>query len=174
MRIAISAGHGGKDPGTVNPRLGLQEHAEALTVAEELHGHLSAAGVHTFFVEPGRFTLDEKIREVNESHRGFPFDWAIEIHFNSAENDDAHGTEVWHWSMKNAAMAARMSAAISRRIGTKDRGAKHGSLKWTRLTAPPALLVECLFLNNDDEAQKVKAPTFAKHVAAGIVEALFQ
>src|SRR5687767_10372591 len=100
MRIAISAGHGGKDPGAVNERLGLQEHAEAVKICDALARKLQEQSVAVFVIAYGRFTLKEKITEVNESHAQFPISQAIEVHFNSNAGAAAHGTEVLYQSSK--------------------------------------------------------------------------
>ena len=86
---------------------------------------------------------------MNEIHGTSRFDWAIEIHFNSALNPKAKGTEVLYYSTKNAGVATRMSRAIASSLGTRDRGSKNrNNLGWLRKTDPPALIVEVLFINN--------------------------
>lgn len=173
MRIAISAGHGKGDPGAVNPRLNLVEHEAAVAVCLALESRMTAHGIPFFVVPYNKYTLGEKIAIVNAEHMKRAFDQAIEVHFNSNAGTPGAGTEVLHYSVKNGPLAARMSTAIARRIGTVDRGAKkRDGLGWLNKTLPPALIVEVLFLNNDREAVMIKHSGFASKVAAGIMEGL--
>lgn len=173
MRIGISAGHGKGDPGAVNPRLNLVEHEAAVAACVALEARLKAAGISYFVVPYSKYSLGEKIAVLNAEHLKRPITQAIEVHFNSNAGTPGAGTEVLHHSVKNGPLAARMSAAISRRLGLLDRGAKkRDGLGWLTKTKPPALIVEVLFINNDTEADLIKTPGFAGRVAAGIVEAL--
>lgn len=173
MRFAISAGHGKGDSGAINATYGLQEHDAAVVVCRVLVTRLLALGHQVFVVEYGKYTLGEKIRLVNAEHLKRPFAFALEIHMNSNAGTPGSGTEVLHYSVKNALVAARMSAGIAKRLGTKDRGAKkRDGLGWLTKTLPPSLIPEILFINRDSEAVLIRSSGFAHRVADGIIEGL--
>jgi N-acetylmuramoyl-L-alanine amidase len=172
MRICLSAGHGLRDPGAENPRLGLNEHVEAYRIAWELRDVLEAEGHYVEFISCFQ-SLTDKVGTVNRLHAVRPFDLALEIHFNAATNPDARGTEVLHYSAKNRGLAARISKQLSEAIATKDRGAvKRDNLAWLKRTNPPALIIETLFLHNDHEARKIQEPPFHSKVAQAIAKGL--
>ena len=177
MRIAISPGHGmngqgGVDPGAVNETLGFAEHPQAIFLVQALAEHARLAGIDVFML-PAPLPLLEKVQRVNQRHGDTPFDWAIEVHFNSFADPSAHGTEVCYLSQGNEGPAARVSQALSWALCTEDRGPKkRRNLMWLRSTLPPALLVETLFLSNNVEAEKINDPAFRGAVAAAIVQGL--
>lgn len=172
MRLAISAGHGNQDPGAVNAAHGLIEHVEAYRIAWLLRDVLERGDHSVEFISCFQ-TLGEKISQVNRLHAERRVDLAIEIHFNSSTSTTARGTEVLHYSPKNEALALLISHAISRALGTRDRGAvKRDNLGWLKRTDPPALILEVLFLSNDLEAQKIGLFGFHQTVAQAIAEAL--
>ena len=172
MRICISAGHGLRDPGALNDSLKLREHVEAYGIVWELRDTLKAAGHQVEFISCFQ-TLGNKIANVNQLHLNKRFDWAIEVHFNSARSNQANGTEVLFLSEKNKAAARKMSAAIASALGTRDRGAKkRTNLGWLKKTKPPALIVEVLFLNNANEAKKINHRKFGQKTSEAILAGL--
>ncbi len=169
MRFCVSAGHGKNDPGAINEKLALKEHLEAYKLAWELRDALKAAGHSVVFISCFQ-NLGQKIAEVNVLHAEKPFDWAIEIHFNSAVSARARGTEVLYYSTKNVGVATRMSAAIAASLETRDRGSKkRNNLGWLTRTHPPALIVETLFINNAGDAGKIRDQRFCEKAVQGIV-----
>lgn len=171
MRIALSAGHGLRDPGAVNTERGLCEHLESYKIVWFLRDVLERQGHQVEFVSCFQ-SLASKIREVNELHAVQPVDLALEIHFNSADDLTANGTEVLYLSAKNKERAASISASVSKSLGTKDRGAvRRGNLGWLNKTTPPALIVEVLFIQAD-EAGKILAPDFHGRVAGAIARGI--
>jgi N-acetylmuramoyl-L-alanine amidase len=151
MRIALSIGHGLRDPGAVNGLL--FEHLEAYKIGWFLRDALEARG-HAVELISCFQILGAKIRAVNALHEARPLDLALEVHFNSAADPRANGTEVLFLSAKNEALAARVSKQLSITLGTRNRGAvKRDNLGWLKQTAPPALIVEVLFISSSLDAR---------------------
>lgn len=167
MRFCVSAGHGLRDPGAVNVERHLIEHVHAYHITWLLRDQLERLGHQVEFISCFQ-PLADKIQTVNALHAVQPFDLALEVHFNSAEDLTANGTEVLYLSAKNKELAARISASVSKSLGTKDRGAvRRGNLGWLRQTVPPALIIETLFIQGF-EAGKILAPDFHGRVAGAI------
>jgi N-acetylmuramoyl-L-alanine amidase len=169
MRIALSIGHGLNDPGAIS---GLYiEHVEAYKIAWLLRDALKEKK-HTVDLISCFQELPAKIREINEAHQVKPFDLAVEIHFNSAADPKANGTEVLYYSPKNESLAAKISKALAGAIGTRDRGAvKRDNLGFLKQTNCPALIVEVLFISNPRECAAIDI-TFSRRVAEAIASAL--
>src|SRR4026207_1739864 len=96
MRIAVSVGHGLNDPGAVNGDL--IEHLEAYKIVWRLREALKGHDVEPISCFQ---TLASKIRNVHDTDAVKPLDMAVEIHFNSAADPKANGTEVLYFSPKN-------------------------------------------------------------------------
>lgn len=169
--FVISAGHGLRDPGATNSRLGILEHTVAYTLCWHLRAALEAMGHGCEFVSCFQ-SLGAKIGAVNQIAAQGSVAAAVELHLNSAENPDAHGTEVLYFSEASKAMAAHLSETLSAAIDTKDRGAiRRTNLAWLTQTKPRAFIVELLFINNDREAMKI-GPVFYQKGARAIAEGL--
>lgn len=168
----VSAGHGFKDPGASNPRLGLIEHLEAYQIAWHLRTALEAMHHTVEFVSCFQI-LSSKIAAVNKRACEIDITAAVEIHFNSAEDQTAGGTEVLHFN--NPDIAETVSASVSAALKTTNRGAKQRSnLGWLNSTKPLALIVEVLFISNDTEATMVLDRDFHRKVASAIANGLTQ
>lgn len=169
MRIAVSVGHGLNDPGAINGDR--YEHTSAYSIAWRLREALTANG-HTVHPISCFQTLDGKIREINEAHAVKPFDLAIELHFNSSADPKANGTEVLYYSAKNEALAAKVSDGLARALGLRNRGAvKRDNLGFLKQTAPPALIVEVLFISSPVDTS-VMDVTFSRRAGEAIAAAL--
>lgn len=88
----------------------------------------------------------------------------IDLHMNSAENENASGTEVIYSAAAphRRDVAAKISKAVAATLGTIDRGPKsdkesaRGSLAILNRTACPAYLIEMGFVSNSDDVRKVR------------------
>ena len=107
--IIIDPGHGGKDPGTANTRLKLQEKNIALDIACKLKRLLTQnAGFHvTLTREKDRYISLEERTAIANSRRGDIF---VSIHLNSAPNHKARGVETYYLSFTTDPWATRVAA----------------------------------------------------------------
>jgi N-acetylmuramoyl-L-alanine amidase len=168
VRIVIDPGHGGDDPGAVNAVNGLREADVALGIAHALKAVLDARPEYeVFLTRDGDETvpLSERTKLANRMDAHL-----VSIHCNAAEDPSAHGAEVWCFAKTNAdgteSEGYRLARAIQDELTAldlADRGAKAiydrnerkyiGRKLWVlRKTARPAVLVECGFISNPDEA----------------------
>jgi N-acetylmuramoyl-L-alanine amidase len=87
------------------------------------------------------------------------YDIAVEFHCNGFHLPTARGTEVLS-APKDKVLAARLSAAVSKGLGTYDRGAKpenagqHHRLAFVRAGG---MIVELFFLTNHEDLEKYDA-----------------
>lgn len=95
-------------------------------------------------------------------------DYSVSIHFNSF-NGSAHGSEVWIGTGVND-KADRILSNLSK-LGLTNRGKKDGigrGLALVKRTNPPAMLIECCFIDNQGDMSKYNADKFARAIANGI------
>lgn len=153
MKIFIDAGHGGSDPGAIGQ---VQEKNINLEVALKLRDFLQAyEGVVVAMtrVDDTYIDLIERCNRAND----WGADLFISIHHN-AFNGTATGVETIYSVMANETFinyANEVGQCIATNIGLSFRRAfssarsdGRDSLCVIRETTMPALLVECLFLDN--------------------------
>ena len=176
MRINVHAGHN-PDGKTACGAVGfLKESAEARRVKNKVIALLTAQG-HTVYdctVDNGASQADvlNKIAVKCNAHAA---DLDVSIHFNSGAGDRkgngrTTGTEALIYSPGSKAKpyAQNIVNAISA-LGFKNRGVKYSSsLYILRKTKAPALLIECCFVDDKDDAALYNADKMAAAIVKGI------
>ena len=108
--VVIDAGHGGFDPGAINPQTGLREKDVTLRIAKAIRDHLLASGR----VRVALTRDDDKylvLRERYSVARRLHADLFISIHCDSATSADATGSSVYTLSeVSSDKEAARLAA----------------------------------------------------------------
>lgn len=176
MKIVIDPGHGGKDPGAVNPTVGVNEKSLNLQIALALQGWLQGAGYDVVMTRDDDRFLDLALRAslanlVNANA-------FISIHCNAAGNTEAKGFEVWTSPGPTSADAlatfigqafqANIPRLVSRFDFSDGDLDKEGNLAVLRLTKCPAVLVEAGFISNDAEAEWLRLPGSIQAIAHAI------
>ncbi len=142
----------------------------ALDVAQRLAKKLRAAGFRVIMTRDSDVfvSLGERVRIANR-YRDAIF---VCIHFNSASRLDANGIETYYYSDQSAALAANIHRQVVAGTTTDNRGIRRRGYYVLRRTNVPAVLVECGFLTNPDEARLVLQSSYrerlAEQIAAGI------
>lgn len=117
--------------------------------------------------------LDQIVAKCN-TH---PVDLDVSIHFNSAANDPTGngkttGVEVYVYSSSSKAIeyAKRVAEAISE-LGFTNRGVKYApQYRVLRATNSPAMLIECCFVDDRDDAELYNAEAMANAIVYGITK----
>lgn len=157
IKVFISAGHGGKDPGGCAN--GFKEKDVNLLMATTCANYLKNAGVDVVLSR----TCDEddpvgdEVREANASGA----DIAISFHENIGKGD---GSESWYYSYCNKSKElARYMESASISLGQNSRGCKATtSLYFLTRTHMPAVLVESAFLDNAEDVKIIDTDTKVK------------
>lgn len=109
--------------------------------------------------------VNAQIRNINSRYNDVGFSW----HLN-ASNGQGHGVEVLCYSQNEAQVAARISAAIAKRTGWKDRGVKiRPDIGVIRETKCPVFLIEAGFIDNDSDMAKWNPEA----IVNGVIEGYF-
>jgi N-acetylmuramoyl-L-alanine amidase len=108
-RIVIDPGHGGKDPGTVNRSLGLEEKNITLDIAKRLNAILNEhAELEVILTRPrDEYVALEERAAIANSNQGDIF---ISIHTNSAPRKTARGVEAYYLNITADPRAMEVAA----------------------------------------------------------------
>lgn len=174
--VFLSAGHSETDPGATvlayrsdGGRVLRREADIAVEFRNMVAFYLAREGVP--FETDGHGTQNLPLREAAARARKHPI--GLEFHCNSFHMITATGTEVLS-SPGDAALAARVSAAIAGALQVRDRGAKpEGAGQHHRLAFVQAggMVVELFFLSNPTDLAQYDAKKWlaARDVAAVLV-----
>ncbi|OOM77217.1 N-acetylmuramoyl-L-alanine amidase LytC precursor [Clostridium puniceum] len=97
----------------------------------------------------------------------------VEVYYSSKVQDDSFGgsySDLRLSASKN--LATSLATTITNSTGAINRGAKDGNLFVCRNTTMPAVLIECGFITNPDEAQKCASSSYQDLEAGAIANAI--
>ena len=176
-KVFIGVGHGGADPGARGN--GFEEADLNLAIALACNEELIRHGVNVLMsrTKDENDTLPDEIKECNTYNP----DLAIDIHNNAGGGD---GVEAYYYSGggKSKTLAENVISEIVK-IGQNSRGAKtrKGSdgrdyYGFIRETIPPAVIVECAFVDNANDIKIIdtagEQKTMGIAIAKGILKTL--
>src|SRR5699024_137285 len=79
------------------------------------------------------------------------------------------GCEVYYTSSKGKTYAGKVSAAVAKALGIKDRGAKESDILYVlNHTTAPAILVECCFVDSKTDKSKWNVDKCAKAIVEAV------
>ena len=172
----IHAGHCPQGQGAYGAVGVLQESVEDRLVKNRVISALRNAG-QTVYDCTDDTNCDEGTnlaRIVNKCNQR-KVDLDVSIHLNSGRNDysgdgSIGGVEVWCYDSGTAAVAQRICNNISSKLGLTNRGVKYNQ-GWYVLknTVSPALLVECCFVDDKDDAGRWDVNACGDAIASGIL-----
>lgn len=169
--IVIDAGHGGKDPGAIG-RGPMVEKEVVSRISKLLVADLKARGADVIESRPSdRFITLSGRAKIAERTRA---DLFVSVHADAAPRAAATGTTVY--IARNASrQSQRAGAAIEDafvRAGFESRGVRKAGFHVLVKHSRPAVLVECGYLSNREEAYKLSKPDYQERVARAIAEGI--
>lgn len=184
--IAIDDGHGMNTPGKrtptgiKSPETGknfMHENEFNRAVKKYLDKHLRASGFKTLLVAKGDsdVPLATRVKRANDAKADFYI--SIHANANTGKWGTWGGTETYTWGSGQSLVIGRIiHKHLMKGTPLRDRGVKNGShLYVIKNTKMPAVLVECAFMDNKEEAKLLISDSFrrecAKEIAMGICEA---
>lgn len=182
--VVVDAGHGGEDGGAVAAD-GTVESGLNLAIARRVRDLLTFAGVPTTVTregdaaiyDPGSATLREK--KVSDLHNRvalvneLPGAVLLSIHQNSLPSSPVtHGAQTfWNRQEGAEALARTLQAGLNPVVNThraKEPKPIPDSIYLMNHVDAPAVLVECGFLSNREEAARLQQEDYQKTLAAVI------
>lgn len=173
--VVIDAGHGGKDPGApANGVSRLPEKEIVLDIALKVMSELEQEGVNVIATRrDNRFIELEERAAIAERLRA---DLLVSIHADASKSSSTSGATVY--ICRQASDASRRAAHSLREAfeqnGIEMRGIQHGDFKVLVEHSRPAVLVECGYLTNYTDAQRLNSPYYRTKVAQVIAEGILK
>jgi len=168
-RIAVDAGHGGGDPGALGFLADYPERVINYGIAEKLVEELQSRGATVLFIDSSsKMTLENRVAQAES----FNADLFISVHNNTANSASAAGTEVYYHHGFSGTLAATASSKVSGQLNTTNRGAKNSYFQVTLSSQFQSVLVECGFLSNKNEYEKLIKNKYQARIAAGIADSI--
>lgn len=173
--ILIDPGHGGNDKGTIaNDKETFEKDitlkigalvAQKLTKQKDIQAIISRN-------EDKYVSLADRAKLANEQD----VDLLISIHLNGQTGgSDATGLETYYTKGKDDGsdeLAKQIQETITSYVDVRDRGIKTEKFQVLVQSKMPAVLVECGFLTNDEEAKKLKDEEYQESLAEGIAQGI--
>lgn len=167
----IDAGHGPETAGKRSPDESLREFTFNEATAEFLKKLLIAEGFTVIFShdQTRDVSLSERISLANK----LKVDAFVSIHANAFGSDwnESQGIETYTCliaSKTSTRMASYVQKALIMLTGRKNRGVKKADFAVLRETTMPAILVECGFMTNKEEANLLKSTNYQQQCAQAI------
>lgn len=172
--IAIDAGHGGSDPGSIGN--GLKESHVTLQVAKKVEKALEKRNVKVFMTRKNDtyVGLQERVNLASKAK----VDTFVSIHTNSFSSSSANGTETYY-SLARAStkvsdskqLATFIQNRLYKALGTTNRGVKTANFAVLRTTFP-STLVELAFISNKSDAAKLGSEEYQQIAADAIADGI--
>ena len=188
--IFLDPGHGGSDSGAVSN--GLREKDLTLSVYNKVSSRLASLG---YSVLTSRNTdkdvdLVSRADQANKSNA----DMFLSIHFNAGGRGASYGIETYYYKArpeytpainkdkhndperleKSRKLAQKIQQSLVSKTGAYDRGVKRETFAVLRETSIPSILVELGFIDNREEANKIKTNEYQEKLADGIVDGIVE
>ena len=181
--VILDAGHGGSDPGKVGINNALEKEIN-LEISKKVKALLEAKEIKVIMPRENdemlcEETADNKKREdmkrrtemINEIR---PF-LVVSIHQNSFSDASVSGAQVFYYSgsEESEKMAVLMQNALREVDEQNQREAKaNDSYYLLKKTKVPTLIVECGFLSNPEEAEKLVTDEYQDAISNAIVKGI--
>lgn len=183
--VVIDAGHGGSDPGKIGVNQCLEKDINlqiALKVKEKLENEqikvimtredengLSTDGASNHKVED----MKKRVEIINESEASI----AVSIHQNSYTSEEVKGAQVFYFthSEQGKQMAEIMQENFRLANPENTRQAKENQTYYMlKKTKIPTIIVECGFLSNWEEAEKLTDDSYQEKTAQIICDGIMK
>ncbi|MHC4345694.1 MAG: N-acetylmuramoyl-L-alanine amidase family protein [Planctomycetota bacterium] len=171
--IVVDAGHGGHDPGSGEVGYSrLPEKTLALAIARDVETQLKACGARVIMTRTADYfvPLDERAATADK-HKAYLL---LSIHIDSCPDEHVSGPTVY--IANNACYQSRRVAnSIHSSVvdaGIASIGIRHADFRVLAKHARPAVLVECGYLTNSNDAQKLNNRWYQKKIAKLIVNGI--
>ena len=193
--IAIDAGHGGVDDGTKSVFDGTKEKVFCADICSKLASILKKNGYKIVLTRPS----DKKVELIKRSEiaNANKADLFISIHLNSAPNSSVSGTEIFvltpagalstygtkirtkslvgnKYDRQNLYLGYLIQKHFQKKIDSGNRGVKYADFVVLKNIDCPGALVECGFLSNSAEAEKISSDQHRYEIASTIASAIIE
>lgn len=181
--VVIDSGHGGNDPG----KIGINDAKEKdinLQIAQRVKALLEEKGVKVVMTREDDSTLaketdtNKKVQDMKarvELINNTAPDIAVSIHQNSYQDASIHGAQVFYYTHSDEGKKA--ATIMQKKLFAVDkdnhRQAKEDNTYYLlKRTEVPTIIVECGFLSNPEEADKLVTEDYQQQIAEAIAQGI--
>lgn len=173
--VLIDPGHGGNDKGTQSTDGKIYEKDLTLVLAKMVANKLSKQNdiqVILSRTDDKYMSLSDRSNLANTEN----VDLLVSIHLNAETGGtSAYGLETYY--RKGATdgsdkLADIVQKSIKSYIDVRDRGIRENNFQILRETSMPAILIECGFLTNLEEAKKLTNSEYQENLTEGIAQGI--
>lgn len=176
--IILDIGHGGDDPGTSYQNI--LEKDLNLAIGLELEKELSRNGASVILTREGDYDLaspnatrrkksdfDNRIDLINKSKA----DVYLSIHINYLEDSSYYGGQIFYYGEENKKIAETLQTEFNT-ISYPRSIKPMPNIYMYRHLKIPGVLVECGFISNKKEREKLITPAYQKEIAKSLTKGL--
>lgn len=179
--VIIDPGHGGIDVGTVGIDGSLEKNIN-LSISLDLYDYLMVSGINTVLTRDGDYEVykaGEKRTKSDLYNRmdyinSVPDSILISIHQNHFENEAEWGTQVWFSPNDEISptLADKILRSVKKNIqpeNKRENKVSDNSYYILYKAQKPSVMVECGFVSNKDENNKLQDKEYQKDMAYSIL-----
>jgi N-acetylmuramoyl-L-alanine amidase len=184
--IVIDAGHGGDDPGKIGINGALEKDIN-LKIAQKVAKYLEMEGIRVVMTRTdgeGLYDSGAQNKKVQDMKRRIVLIEeadpviTVSIHQNSYPEEYVKGAQVFYYkdSADSCTAAEIMQKSLIARLDPENkREAKaNASYYLLKKTSSPVIIVECGFLSNSEEAEKLNDDAYQEKVAWAVYMGIMQ
>lgn len=181
--VVVDPGHGGQDPGKVGVE-GQVEKDLNLEIAAYLKGELEKNKIRVIMTRTEDVTatgqsnaskgedMNARIDLINQEE----VDLCVSIHQNSYTSPEIHGAQVFFHtaSEKGKELASLVQKRLISDVDPENTRIEKADSSYYILvhSGCPTIIVECGFLSNQSEAQKLSETEYQKKIASAVCEGI--
>ena len=166
-QVILDAGHGGSDPGKIGLNNLLEKEKIAAELTRKEDKGLGTTGDGSKKTED----MQARVKMINETKPVL----TVSIHQNSYEDPEIHGAQVFYYihSREGEAVAKILQESLQEIDPENHRQAKANETYYLlRRTKVPTVIVECGFLTNPEEAEKLSGEEYQEQVAEAVAKGI--
>lgn len=181
--VVLDAGHGSSDSGKVGIN-GVLEKDINLSISKKTKKYLEKKGIRVIMTRDKDESLAEgekgnrkvqdmkaRVKRINDTKP----DLAVSIHQNSYHEESIHGAQIFYYEHSESGEkdARILQEALLAVDPDNTRQVKANTTYYLlKRTEVPILIVECGFLSNQEEAEKLASEDYQKEIAKAIANGI--
>ena len=186
ITIVVDAGHGGIDPGKIGVNNALEKDIN-LAIALKLERNLRENGIRVVMTrtdDNGLYKANDTNKKVRDMKNRLEIieqakpALAVSIHQNSYPEEYVHGAQVFYYT--GSTQGQMLAESIQKQLIAKADPENKRQIKANdsyyllKKTGIPIVIVECGFLSNSNEAEKLCTPQYQDRIAWAIHMGILQ
>lgn len=184
--VVLDPGHGGIDPGKIGIN-GAKEKDINLQITERVKEYLEANDVRVVMTredDEGLYDAGTENKKVQDMKRRIALidetapRVTVSIHQNSYPQESIHGAQVFYYtgSADGRKLAEKIQKSLVQRVEPENRRQvkENSSYYLLKKTGLPIVIVECGFLSNSAEAEKLCSEEYQDRVAWAVCMGIMQ